>query len=57
MIINTHDRSRPDWFPRVRTRQISGKEPERYLTERRDSTDLGEAEVRTRLESHFSTPR
>jgi hypothetical protein len=34
-------------------RNISDKEPERYLAERRDGTDLGEAELRTRLESHL----
>lgn len=34
-------------------RNIAAKEPERYLSERRDGTDLGEAEVRARLESHL----
>jgi hypothetical protein len=34
-------------------RSISDKEPERYLAERRDGTELGEAEVRARLESHL----
>ena len=34
-------------------RNISDKTPERYLAERRDGTDLGEAEVRTRLTSHL----
>jgi hypothetical protein len=30
-----------------------GKEPERYLAERRDGTDLGENEVRARLATHL----
>jgi hypothetical protein len=34
-------------------RNISAKEPERYLAERRDGTDLGEAEVRARLATHL----
>ncbi len=34
-------------------RNISAKEPERYLAERRDGTDLGEAEVRARLGTHL----
>ncbi len=34
-------------------RNISDKEPERYLAERRDGTNLGEAEVRARLASHL----
>lgn len=34
-------------------RNISDKEPERYLAERREGTDLGEAEVRARLTSHL----
>ena len=34
-------------------RNISDKEPERYLAERLDGTPLGEAEVRQRLSSHL----
>lgn len=34
-------------------RTISAKNPERYLAERRDGTNLGEAEVRARLASHL----
>ena len=34
-------------------RNISAKEPERYLAERRDGTDLGENEVRARLATHL----
>ncbi len=34
-------------------RNISDKEPERYLAERREGTDLGEAEVAARLASHL----
>jgi hypothetical protein len=34
-------------------RNISDKEPERYLAARRDGTNLGEKEVRTRLDSHL----
>lgn len=34
-------------------RQISAKEPERYLAERRDGTDLGENEVKARLSTHL----
>lgn len=34
-------------------RNISDKKPERYLAERREGTDLGEKEVRSRLESHL----
>jgi hypothetical protein len=34
-------------------RNISAKEPERYLAERRDGTDLGETEVRARLATHL----
>ena len=34
-------------------RHISDKEPERYLAERRDGTDLGEQEVKARLASHL----
>lgn len=34
-------------------RNISDKEPERYLAERREGTDLGETEVRARLASHL----
>lgn len=34
-------------------RTISDKEPERYLAERRDATELGEPEIRARLESHL----
>jgi hypothetical protein len=34
-------------------RNISDKEPERYLAERRDGTDLGETEVAARLATHL----
>jgi hypothetical protein len=34
-------------------RNISSKEPERYLAERREGTDLGEAEIRARLATHL----
>lgn len=34
-------------------RNISDKEPERYLAERRDGTDLGEQEIKARLASHL----
>jgi hypothetical protein len=34
-------------------RNISAKEPERYLAERRDGTDLGEVEIRARLATHL----
>lgn len=34
-------------------RNISDKDPEHYLAERRDGTDLGEAEVKARLASHL----
>lgn len=34
-------------------RNISDKDPERYLGERRDGTDLGDAEVRARLATHL----
>jgi hypothetical protein len=34
-------------------RNISDKDPERYLAERRKGTELGETEVRTRLTSHL----
>ena len=34
-------------------RTISGKEPEKYLTERLEGTELGEPEIRDRLESHL----
>jgi len=34
-------------------RSISDKEPERYLAERRDGTNLGDDEVRARLSSHL----
>lgn len=34
-------------------RNISDKDPERYLAERRDGTDLGEAEVKARLATHY----
>ena len=34
-------------------RNISAKEPERYLAERRDGTDLGENEIRARLATHL----
>ena len=34
-------------------RTISYKQPERYLAERRDGTDLGETEVKERLASHL----
>ena len=34
-------------------RNISGKEPERYLGERRDGSSLGDAEVKARLASHL----
>ena len=34
-------------------RNISDKKPERYLAERREGTDLGEAEVAARLSSHL----
>jgi len=34
-------------------RNISDKDPERYLAERRDGTDLGEQEVKARLASHL----
>lgn len=34
-------------------RNISDKDPERYLAERRDGTDLGEAEVKARLATHL----
>ena len=34
-------------------RNISAKEPERYLAERRDGTDLGENKIRARLATHL----
>jgi hypothetical protein len=34
-------------------RNISDKDPEKYLAERREGSNLGEAEVRTRLASHL----
>ncbi len=34
-------------------RNISDKEPERYLTQRSDANQLGEAEVRMRLATHY----
>jgi hypothetical protein len=34
-------------------RNISDKEPERYLAERRDGSNLGDAEVKARLASHL----
>lgn len=34
-------------------RNISAKDPEKYLTERRDSNELGEAEIKARLASHL----
>lgn len=34
-------------------RNISDKSPERYLAERREATDLGEAEVKARLATHL----
>jgi len=34
-------------------RHISAKDPERYLAERRDGTDLGEDEVKARLATHL----
>lgn len=34
-------------------RNISDKNPERYLAERRDGTSLGDAEVQARLETHL----
>lgn len=34
-------------------RNISAKHPDRYLAERREGTELGESEVRTRLASHL----
>lgn len=34
-------------------RNISDKEPERYLAERREGTDLGDAEVKARLATHL----
>jgi hypothetical protein len=34
-------------------RNISDKDPEKYLAERREGSSLGEAEVRTRLASHL----
>jgi hypothetical protein len=34
-------------------RNISDKNPERYLAERREGTDLGEAEIRARLATHL----
>jgi hypothetical protein len=34
-------------------RAISDKEPERYLAERRDGSNLGDAEVKARLASHL----
>lgn len=34
-------------------RNISDKEPERYLAERRDGHELGEAEIKARLASHL----
>lgn len=34
-------------------RNISDKEPERYLAERRDGTDLGDVEVKARLATHY----
>lgn len=34
-------------------RTISDKEPERYLTERRDGSVVGETEIRARLETHL----
>ena len=34
-------------------RNISDKDPERYLAQRRDANQLGEAEVRMRLATHY----
>lgn len=34
-------------------RNISDKDPERYLAERRDANELGEAEIRARLATHL----
>lgn len=34
-------------------RAISDKDPERYLAERRDGSDIGESEIRARLASHI----
>lgn len=34
-------------------RSISDKDPERYLAARRDGTDLGDAEVKARLATHY----
>ncbi|PTQ88005.1 DUF262 domain-containing protein [Nitrosomonas ureae] len=34
-------------------RNISDKDPERYLAERRDGTNLGDAEVKARLATHY----
>jgi len=34
-------------------RNISDKEPERYLAERRDGNELGEPELKARLASHL----
>lgn len=35
------------------SRTISDKEPEKYLGERREGTDLGEAEIKARLSTHL----
>jgi hypothetical protein len=37
----------------VRSRGPGFKEPERYLAERREGTDLGEEEIRARLATHL----
>ncbi len=34
-------------------RNISDKQPEKYLAQRRDATELGENEVKARLETHY----
>jgi hypothetical protein len=34
-------------------RTISDKDPEKYLAERREGSNLGEAEIRARLASHL----
>lgn len=38
-------------------RNISDKDPERYLAERLDGTSVGEAEVRARLAAHLGDVR
>jgi hypothetical protein len=34
-------------------RNISDKQPERYLAERRDGTEIGDEEIKERLASHL----